>query len=231
MNEINANNARTENMMGSAACPPGDMLSLFVERRLSDSQMAVVAEHIATCPTCKVEVGDIAEWLSLGKDINVDAATHEERCVVSKALDAVRVQHARELWQRVFAAVKPARAYLAAADGQTADQIQQRNSRAGILHFVSTPPPPHKDAWHVKVTLPTETGLDESNIRLQVFDVGENAVPSGVLTFCGVDLNIEDGYAFMPMGEFRKNMHVALIKLKRGDAEPVPGELAAAYGI
>lgn len=231
MNEVNTNKTSSGDVVATTTCPSGDMLTRFVERRLSDSQMAVVAEHITTCPVCKSEVVDLAEWLASGKNLDMNAATAEERCAVDKALDAARVQRARELWQRVFAAIKPAHEYLAAADGQTADQIQQRNARAGILHFVSTPPPPHKDAWHIKATLPTETGSDETNIRLQIFDVSENVVPSGVLTFCGVDLNIEEGYAFMPMGEFRKNMHVALIKLKRGDGEPVPGELAAAYGI
>ena len=231
MNEANTNKTCTGDVMVTAECPSGDMLGLFVERRLSDSQMVVVAEHVATCPMCKAEVGDIAEWVASGKSLDVSAATSYERCAVDKALDVVRVRRSMELWQRVFAAVKPAREYLAAADGQTADQIQQQNARVGILHFVSKMQPPHRDAWHVKVTLPAETGSDEANIRLQVFDVDEHNVPSGVLTFCGVDLDIDEGYAFMPMGEFRKNMRVALIALKRGDGEPVPGELAAAYGI
>ena len=231
MNEVNTSKTNTGDVVATTMCPSDDTLTLFVERQLPDSQMAVVAEHIATCPVCKSEVMDLAEWLASGKNLDVNAATSDERCAVDKALEPVRARRARELWQRVFLAVRPAHEYLAAADGQTADQIQQRNARAGILHFVSTPPPPHKDAWHVKVTLPAETGSDEAHIRLQVFDVGEKVVPSGVLTFCGVDLHIEDGYAFMPIGEFRKNMHVALIKLKRGDGEPIPGVLAAAYGI
>ena len=231
MNEVNTSKTNIGDVVVTTTCPSGDMLTLFVERRLSDSQMAVVAEHIATCPVCKSGVMDLAEWLASGKNLDMNAATAEERCAVAKALDAARMQRARELWQRVFALIKPAHEYLAAADGQTADQIQQQNAMAGILHFVSIPPPPHKDAWHVKATLPAETGSDETNIRLQIFDVSENVVPSGVLTFCGVDLNIEEGYAFMSMGEFRKNMHIASIKLRRGDGAAVPGELAAAYGI
>ncbi len=213
------------------ACPSDEDLGLFVERRLPDPQMAAVAEHLAECPACRETVRDAADWLASGQRLDVESATAEERDAVRRALVEAGAQRVRDLWQRVFNAVKPVREYLAAADGQTADQIQQRNARAGILHFVSRTQPPHKDAWHVKVVLPAETGSDEANIRLQVFDVDERTVPSGVLTFCGVDLDIDEGYAFMPMGEFRKNMRVALVSLRRGDGEPVPGELTAAYGI
>ena len=231
MNEANTDKTDSGYAAPPGPCPSDDILGLFAERRLSGPQMAEVAEHIAACAKCKSGIADLAEWLAAGKDLDTDAATDVERRAVEKALDAVRMQRARELWEKVFAAIKPAREYLAAADGQTADQIQQRNARAGILHFVSVPPPPHKGSWHVKATLPAATGSDETHIRFQVFDAGGNAVPSGVLTFCGVGLDIEDGYAFMPMGEFRKKMHIALIELKRGDGAPVPGELEAAHGI
>ena len=226
----NESSFRREKRFG-CSCPSDEELSLFVERRLPDSSAGFVAMHIATCPGCSANVRDVAEWLAAEQDFDMNAVTLEERNIVSNALGVVHAQRIMELWQKVFAAVKPACAYIAAADGQTPDQIQQRNTRAGILHFVSTPPPPHKDSWHVKVTLPAETGLDDTYIRLQVFDVDECVIPSGVLTFCGIDLNIEDGYAFMSMGEFRRNMRVTLIKLKRSDRGTVPGELTAVYGI
>ena len=231
MNDVELKKTDDAGANASATCPSDGELGLFVERRLPDLQMAAVAEHLAECPACMETVRDVADWLSSGQRLDVGSATPEEGDVVRRALAEAGAQRVRDLWQRVFNAVRPTREYLAAADGQTADQIQQRNARAGILHFVSKTQPPHKDAWHVKVVLPAETGSDEANIRLQVFDVDERAVPSGVLTFCGVDLDIDEGYAFMPMGEFRKNMRVALIALKRGDGESVPGELMAAYGI
>ena len=214
----------------SATCPSDAELGLFVERRLPDPQMAAVAEHLAECPACRESVRAVADWLASGQRLDVEAATPEERDIVGRALAEAKAQRVRDLWQRVFNAIKPTREYLAAADGQTADQIQQRNARAAILHFSSKTQPPHKDAWHVKVTFPAG-GSDEANIRLQVFDVDERAVPSGVLTVCGIDLDIDEGYAFMTVGEFLKNMPVALIALRRGDGEPVPGELTAAHGI
>lgn len=67
--------------------------------------------------------------------------------------------------------------------------------------------------------------------KAPVFDVDERAVPSSVLTFCGIDLDRDEGYAFMPMGEFRKNMRGAMIALRRGDGDSVPGKLTAAHGI
>lgn len=215
----------------NCSCLSDEELSLFVERRLPDSSAEPLAMHIAVCPVCSANVRDVAEWLAVGKNLDMNAATSVERNIVSKALGVVRTQRVMEFWEKVFAAVKPVGTYIAAADGQTADQIQQRNTRAGILHFVSTPPPLHKDSWHVKATLPAETGSDDTYIRLQVFDADECVIPSGVLTFCGIDLNIEDGYAFMSMGEFRRNMRVTLIKLKRSDGGTVPGELTAVYGI
>jgi hypothetical protein len=230
MNDVELKKTDDVGANASATCPSDGELGLFVERRLSDPQMAAVAEHLAECPACRESVRDVADWLASGQRLDVEAATLEDRDVVRRALAEARAQRVRDLWQRVFNAVKPTREYLAAADGQTADQIQQRNARAGILHFSSKTQPPHKDAWHVKVTFPAG-GSDEANIRLQVFDVDERAVPSGVLTFCGIDLDIDEGYAFMPMGEFRKNMRVALIALRRGDGESVPGELTAAHGI
>ena len=116
MNEANTDKTDSGYAAPPGPCPSDDILGLFAERRLSGPQMAEVAEHIAACAKCKSGIADLAEWLAAGKDLDTDAATDVERRAVEKALDAVRMQRARELWEKVFAAIKPAREYLAARE-------------------------------------------------------------------------------------------------------------------
>ena len=209
-------------------CPSDEELCRFVERRLSDEQMVTVAEHIASCANCRDVVKDIAEWVAAGMELESNTATSKGR--IEGGIDAALIQRAQVLWQKVFDAVGNAHEYLAAADGQTANQIQQRNANTGSLTFVSNPPPPHMNSWRAEMILPSDMGADDMGIRFQVFDAEESTIQSGVLRFCGVDLEVEDGYAFMKMGDFRRNMRVAQISLTQGDGVTVPGVLTFAYG-
>ena len=71
------------------SCPSDEELSLFVERRLPDSSAESVAMHIANCPGCSANVRDVAEWLAVGQDLDMNATTSVEKNIVSKVLDEV----------------------------------------------------------------------------------------------------------------------------------------------
>lgn len=208
----------------SEICPDETLLGRFVLRSLDPVQMEAIALHIMACPRCKDIAKDMAEWIVAGRTLDVDAATPEERKVVNDAYGIVRAKYVRELWHEVFAAVRPRREYLAAADGQTDDQIQQETAmRSGFIHFVSCTSPGHKDAWHAKWAVPT-TVSDDTYLRLQVFDGSDKPINTGVLIFCGVELEIADGYAFMSIKSFRKNIGKSLIALKTADGRIIEGE-------
>lgn len=232
MNDVNANGVHVDEMPVFSECPAVEDIGGFVERRLPDSRMAAVAEHVATCSECQEKVADFAGWLADGQDLDVDAASlPEDRDAVRKAMAAVDVRRGAELWRRLFDAFgNGTRECLAAADGQTADQMQRDNAMVGELHFVSIPSTPRKDAWHAKATLPASAS-DEACIRFQVFDGDDRAMSSGVLRFCDVDLGVEEGYAFMSMGEFRRNLRIPMVWFRHGDGNPVEGVFSAAYGI
>ena len=226
---LNTNTANGSGNPWPGACPEEETLRLFVERALDPALMEAVALHIIDCRDCKDTAKEMAEWLAAGSGVDVDNATPEERHAVCAAYNAVRKRHVQALWQQIHALARPRREYLAAADGQTADQIQQETAiRSGFIHFASCTSPGHKDAWHAKWAVPT-AATDETCLRLQVFDGNEQPIPSGTLVFCGVDLEIEDGYAFMPVKTFRENVGVSLIALKKADGSMVPGEPVRAY--
>lgn len=231
MNDANSNDVRKDEDFVSAQCPSNEDVCAFVERRLPAPQMAAVAEHVAACDGCRERIADLAEWLADGLDGD-SASSSEDMAAARKALEtAGAVRRGMDLWRRLADAVAVrSRECLAAADGQTADQVQRQNAMAAELHFVSNPPPPHRNAWHVKATLPMDM-FDEANVRFQIFDGEDHAMPSGVLTFCGIDLGIEEGYAFMSMSEFRRNLHVPAISFSQDGGESVEGEFCAAYGI
>ena len=225
---------KTQNENGSnccnlASCPEESTIGRFFEKSLEPAQMEAVALHIIECPRCRDAAADMAEWIAVGREIDVRTATSEERRVVCETYDSVRAKYVQTLWQEIYAAIQPRREYLAAADGQTADQVQQETAmRSGFIHFVSNTPPGHKDAWHAKWAVPTAVS-DETCLRLQVFDGNERPIKCGTLIFCGVELAITDGYAFISIKSFRKNIGKSLIALKMSDGRLIEGEPVKAY--
>ena len=214
----------------SGTCPDEETLGLFAERSLEPGQMETVAMHLLDCPRCKERVKEHVEWMDIGRRTDVNDATPAEWKKVRDIYSSVRRKDVQKRWGEITAAFSPKRDYLAAADGQTADQIQQNIAmRSGFIHFASTVPAGHKDAWHAKLAVPT-AATDETVLRLQVFDGDGIPVESGTLTFCGVDLGIEEGYAYMSVKAFRKNIGVSLITLKRADGRAIPGEPVSARG-
>ena len=205
-------------------CPDGMTLGLFVERSLEPEQMEAVALHLLDCPRCRTEAKDHAEWIADGRRIDVGNATMDEWQAVRGIYRSVREKNMRSRWKEIAAAFGPKREYLAAADGQTADQVQQDVAmRSGFIHFAANVPAGHRDAWSARLAVPT-AATNETVLRLQVFDGEGNPVGSGKLTFCGVDLDIEDGYSYMSVKSFRKNIGVSLIALKTDDGRVIPGE-------
>ena len=211
-------------------CPDEETLGLFAERSLEPGQMEAVAMHLLDCPRCREGVKEHVEWISIGRRLDVNDATQAEWEKVRGIYSSVRRKDVQKRWGEIMAAFSQKRDHLAAADGQTADQVQQDIAlRSGFIHFASTVPAGHKDAWHAKLAVPT-AATDETALRLQVFDCDGKPIESGTLTLCGVDLGIEDGYAYMSVKAFRKNIGVSLIALKRGDGRSVPGEPVSARG-
>lgn len=211
-------------------CPDEETLGLFVERALEPEWMEATAVHLLGCPRCRETAKEHAEWLAAGRRIDVNDATPEEWQAVRDIYSSVRQKDIQRRWSEIAAAFSPKRDYLAAADGQTADQIQQDIAmRSGFVYFASSVPAGHKDAWYAKWAVPT-AATDDTVLRLQVFDGDGKPVESGTLTFCGVDLGIDEGYAYMPIKTFRKNIGVSLIALKRDDGRVVPGEPVSGRG-
>ncbi len=224
------NSTKDNEDIARGMCPDEETLGLFVERALESGQMEAVAMHLLDCPRCRESAKEHAEWLAAGRKIDVNDATPAEWQAVRAIYLEVRRKDIQRRWAEIAAAFSPKRDYLAAADGQTADQVQQEIAmRSGFAYFASSVPAGHKDSWHAKWAVPTAV-TDNTVLRIQVFDGDGKPVESGTLTFFGVDLGIEEGYAYMPITTFRKNVGVSLIALKRDDGRIIPGEPVSAEG-
>lgn len=211
-------------------CPEERILELFVERELEEDLAERIAIHISECKACKDIVREHSKWLLDGRKLDVNDATEEQRSAVREILNAAGIKRAQKIWREIFDAFKERTAYLAAADGQTGDQIQQETAmRSGFVHFVSDSSQNRLDAWHAKLAFPAAI-TDETYIRLQIFDGEEQPIESGTLIFCGVELNISEGYAYMSVKDFREHIGSSIIALKRSDGKVIPGEPVRAYG-
>lgn len=149
---------------------------------------------------------------------------------IRQILERRSQENLKSLWDEIFAAFKPNNCYLAAADGQTGDQIQQETaSLSGFVHFVSSNPPTEDDSWHVKLAIPTKVTGD-TRLRLQVLDSKEQPIKSGTLVFCGVDIDIGDqGYAYISGKTFMEHIGISLIALKKTDGTIISGVPVRAY--
>lgn len=195
-----------------SGCPGRERLTLFVERGLPPAEMAETAAHVATCGTCAESVRDLAEWLAA------------DRPAAPEMLFRVRMALLPARWRAVAAAFVPDREILAAADGQSADQIQQETAvRSGFLHFAAALPEGHRDGWRAKLAIPASV-TEETVLRISVEDGAGRPVEAGTLVFCGVALDVLRGRVFLPVRTFRDNIGTAMIALKRDGGGEVPGE-------
>lgn len=217
---------RNERGEGSSpACPSEDALSGFVSRALDAESMGRIAGHVARCVECREDVRALAEWTACNPGLG-DA---ESRSVARKAMKGLGLRQFQGPWRGLLQALAPRCEHLAAADGQSADQLQQDAAiRSGFMHFASKTPSGHADAWHAKLALPVAVTAD-TRLRIYVLDAKGEPVDSGTLKFCGVDLEVSKGYAVIPIGEFRDNINVPMIALQRPDGDAVPGEPVLAF--
>ena len=176
--------------------------------------------------------------MELDVEAAVEAADHISRCVpCRRRLSGIAVGLARkrrlDRWRSLAALFAPRRECLAAADGQTADQqLRDTASRSGFIHFIASAVGEDEPGfWHVKLALPTVVTA-ESRLRMQVLDGKGILIPVGTLTFCGVDLEVKDGRASMPVSVFReriKDPENAVILFRGEDGNAQAGMLAFAY--
>ena len=190
------------------SCPDKELITAFVECALPAETAGEVAMHVSHCEQCRKGMREL---------------------VLSKVKGKVR-----DWWAELRESFSPSREYLAAADGQTADQSQHDTAaRSGFIHFTANLDDGDVDFWHVKLALPTVV-TDESRLRMQVLDKDEQRIECGELTFCGAKLRVEDGRASMPVSEFRmyiKNPDNAMISLRRAAGREVEGLPVLAYDV
>lgn len=190
----------------NVGCPDGELMNAFVECTLPSETAGDVAKHVSHCERCRNCMREL---------------------VFAKMQEKVL-----ERWARIREAFNPIREYLAAADGQTADQLQHDVAmRSGFIHFVANLDDRDVDFWHVKLALPTVV-TDDSLIRLTVLDKASERVECGVLTFCGVKLPVEGGSASMSVSEFRahiRNPENSMISFRRAEGREIEGMPVLAY--
>ena len=187
-------------------CPNRELMNAFVERTLPPETAGDVAMHVSHCERCRTGMREL---------------------VLVKAQEKVR-----ERWTSIREVFAPRREYLAAADGQTADQLQHDAAvRSGFIHFTAHLDENDADFWHVKLALPTVI-TNESRLRLQVLGKNEQRIERGELVFCGAKMPVEQGRASMLVSEFRayiKNPENSMISFRRATGREIEGIPVLAY--
>lgn len=190
------------------SCPNREMMMSFIDRTLPPEAAGDIALHVSHCEQCRQSMQEL---------------------IRSKAKKTVQ-----DLWTKLRESFTPSREYLAAADGQTADQSQHDTaSKSGFIHFMANLDDEDADFWHVKLALPTIV-TNESKLRLQVLDRDDRRIERGVLTFCGARLSVKDGRASMLVSEFQtyiKNPANSMISFGRESGREVEGVPVLAYGM
>lgn len=223
-NDMTSENNDARRPKNPGNCPEETTLTLFVEQGLPPDEMAETATHLLSCPACAETVKDLAAWLAAGRESDLSSASPEDQAAVEGILFRNRLALLSDRWRTVASAFAFDREVLAAADGQSADQIQQETAlRSGFLLFASELPKEHRDAWRAKLAIPASVTAD-TVLRISVEDAAGHPVGSGTLTFCGVPLAVKDGRCFMPIRTFQENLGKAMVSLKRGSGGDIPGE-------
>lgn len=211
-------------------CIDVEDLALFTENKLGQDAMAEIAGHLMVCEKCAAVAKELAEMHMARLDAECGNVSDEVRQIVSNVMQDAKRKMAVDMWKPVFDAFTPQKEYLAAADGQSADQLQQQAAAdAGFFYFYSNGNVNDRSpgAWRVRMARPPSGGVSpEYILRLRVEDIAGAPIQSGLLTFCGEPLKIHNGMAMMPLSKFLANIRKAMISLRRdGDSEDIPGQL------
>lgn len=210
-------------MVGREECPDFDSLMAYADRRLGDDESERVAVHLASCCSCREYVRNYTELskvpqTALPEDVRAQIRRAVESAMEKRMGNVLSIQ-----WKTIAHAFEPTCEYLAAADGQSADQVQQEIAiKSGFIRFASKVPADDPNAWKVRLAIPIER-TDKCRLRMQVEDAKGNPVEDGVLTLCGVELEVKGGRAYMGYRDFMKNLKLEMISLRRGSGEDIPG--------
>jgi len=214
-------------------CPPKEALIKFAERTLSAEESVEVVAHAVNCSQCVRMISDYVESLAAG--------ISPEQCDGDRLLEwrgrqaIARMREKSQVWQGVFSMFEPVGEHLAAAAGQTPDQMQAEMAvKSGFVHFISVVDKTHRQYWHVRMSIPV-TVTDQSELRFQVYEKddgeGERPVDVGVLKFCGSILEVKKGRASIPVSSFGKAERRPIISLVRESVGEMPGEPVLGYGM
>lgn len=206
-------------------CPESERLVGFVERTLTDSEMRVISLHLRTCQKCQELVRDYAVFEIARKDAESGEVPEDVSKEVEQAIQSAKHDMTLEMWRSMGECFAPQREFLAAADGQSADQLQHEAAvKSGFLHFASKKGVDADSVWHVKLARPSVIS-DECVLRFYVESRDSKPVDQGVLAFGGVELEVKGGRALIPIKTFRDNLKIPVVALRIGTGKDVPGEL------
>lgn len=225
-------NERQKNM-SDVICPSDKVLDGFLSHTLTDEQALAVIDHVERCPQCKGKLADLVEWSWENFSANALSTTAEEEQRGREFI--ARKTAIRRYWRGMDVLFMPQQEHLAAAGGQTADQLQEQMAvKSGFLHFEAAIDKQNHDYWFVKLSIPVVV-TDKSRLRMQVFEYDEDRcerpVMKGILTFCGVKLKVIDGRASMSLSEFNRAKGFSMISFCREEGRNIPGEPVLGFGM
>lgn len=209
---VEAGRKLTQQRKGSIKCPTHEHLMDFVEERLTPEQIAVIIGHLAICEECRDYVRFYSEWT----ETDVQIPTEDEKARLRRSLEAVK--RSVKAW-RDFIGQFRYQEVAAAADGYDVQKAVAQ--RAGVTVFRSKVRG-EKDSWTVIMPNPTGPVSSESELEFQVYDCDNNPVPSGVLSICGLQLQVEEGQAILKGTRVKEEF---TISFRRDGGIDVPGDI------
>ena len=170
--------------------------------------------HVCSCRECLDTLRDGAEYAEYLRE-GAPAVTQEERSGILariRELSGIRLR-----WEKVLRMLRPQAEILAAADGQNADQQLSRSAMlAARLHFSARCAAGLLRHWTADIPIP-EHPTEDTVLRVRVRDGMGRPVVKGGLYFCGMDLPVEEGVAWLSLKDFQEHLSTADIWLEFAD--------------
>lgn len=209
-----------------------EKLSAFAEMRMLPAEETELVNHLFKCESCQHNLRDIYDSLVHKSEFKLlEGEKNELKQIVLNHVKQLKLErnYRRTGWLILenLTNVKPAA--LAAADDQTADQKLLKSALAtNSLSFVAILDKNHSDYWKATFPIPSAPN-PEMELSIEITDVEGQAIQTGILIFCGIEVPVEEGWCYIKLKDLQDNINKQSIAFRHTNGNQVQGRLPNFY--
>jgi len=204
--------------MSLNSCPDQEMVAAFAAGGLDDARQKELALHFLMCDACcralrfayECQLADKRQEWPVVSGIEVERAKRFLELVLKLK---GRPSETALLWLRFAFALTPCRDVMAAADGQTPDQLLQEAALSGHISFFADCGKRDPGYWQAKIALPVAPA-PETELRIRIRDANAAPIAKGVFILCGIELPVSDGLAKVRLADLQGHMDKPMVALR-----------------